>query len=149
MLRGAGDQLTVTSLDFSPNGRIVVSASLDGTVRIWSLRDGSSKQALVTTGYTDLRVTFSPIGGYVAAGTGDGVLCILDTRSRELVKRWEGHQNDVSSLAYMPDGNGLLSSSFDGTVKHWDVSSLRAAQKRRTAKNSVALICQFGGHPVR
>jgi len=143
-----GGQLSVTSLAFSPNGRTIISTSLDGMIRIWSLRDGSSRQTLVTTGYTDLRVTFSPIGRYIAAGTGDGVLCILDSRTQELIKRWEGHQNDMSSPVFTPDGKGLLSSSFDGTVKYWDMRSLGEARGTSTAENFVTLIRQFGGHPV-
>jgi WD40 repeat protein len=143
MFRGGGG-LSVTSLGFLPNGRTVISTSLDGMIRFWNLRDGSSRQTLVTTGYTDLRVTFSPIGKYIAAGTGDGVLCILDSRTQELVKRWEGHQNDISSPVFTPDGNGILSSSFDGIVKYWDVRP-----GTFTEENSVTLIRQFGGHPVR
>ena len=145
-----GDQGMVTSLSFSPNGRTLLSASLDGTIRIWSVRDGSSKKTLVTTGYTDLRVALSPCGRYVAGGTGDGVLCILDFRTHQVVKRWEGHLNDVSSLVFIPNGKGLLSSSFDGTVRYWDVSSLGDTQptSRRDTMNSVTLIRQFGGDPV-
>lgn len=149
-LFGKGDLLSVTSIEFSPNGRSLVSGSLDGILRIWNIRDGSSKQILVTIGYTDLRVAFSPTGRHVAAGTGDGVLCIVDVRTQRQVKRWEGHQNDVSSLGFVPNGKEILSSSFDGTVKIWDVSDIFPTEWRRgIVKNSVTLIREFGGYPVR
>ena len=144
---GKGDLLSVASLEFSPDGRSLVSGSLDGIIRIWNIRDGSSKQILVTIGYTDLRVAFSPTGRHVSAGTGEGVLCIVDVRTQRQVKSWEGHQNDVSSLAFVPNGKGILSSSFDGTVKYWDVEDIFCT--RAIVKNSVPLIRQFGGYPVR
>jgi WD40 repeat protein len=38
-----GHTRCVYSLDFSPNGRLLVSASDDNTVRLWNIRDGATK----------------------------------------------------------------------------------------------------------
>jgi WD40 repeat protein len=35
-----GHKARVESVDFSPNGRLVLSGSWDGTVCIWNMRDG-------------------------------------------------------------------------------------------------------------
>jgi WD40 repeat protein len=38
-----GHEMAVESVDFSPNARLIASASWDDTVRIFSMRDGSAK----------------------------------------------------------------------------------------------------------
>ncbi|MXX57677.1 MAG: hypothetical protein F4Z37_01465, partial [Rhodothermaceae bacterium] len=34
-----------------------------------------------------------------------------------------GHANEVTSVAYSPDGNHVASGSFDGTIRLWDIAS--------------------------
>jgi WD40 repeat protein len=39
------------------------------------------------------------------------------------MQRWQGHQAGIGSLAVTPDGKRLVSSSYDHTVKVWDLES--------------------------
>lgn len=116
----SGHKSRVESVDFSPNGRLVVSASWDMTVRIWNMRDGSESlltdYALIFTS-----VKFSPNGQFIGAGNSDGFLRIWHVRSGRLERRWTGHKSIVWSVAFMPDGNGLVSGGLDGVVKCWNV----------------------------
>ena len=116
----------VNSISFSPDGRFLVSASDDYSVRIWNLRDGSSKELPVTaSGFESfLSVVFSPDGRYIAAGDTTGLLRIWDSRTHQLVANWKGHSDYVWCVEFTPDGKWLMSGSGDTTVKCWDVSSL-------------------------
>ena len=49
---------------------------------------------------------------------------IWDTRTGELLERLRGHRDSVYSVAFTPDARGLVSGSFDNTLKYWDVSRL-------------------------
>ena len=122
-----GHDHPVESVDFSPNGRFVVSASWDQTVRIWNMRDGSTK---VLTGDASIfwSVRFSPNGQCIAVGDSDGVLRIWDVHTNRLVKSWPGHGVGVSNVAFTPDGRRLLSCSNDRSAKSWDFGSLGVAQ---------------------
>ena len=117
---------------------------MDFSVRIWNLRDGSSKVMPVTatTSYF-LSVAFSPDGRYIAGGNLNRTLCIWDSRRQKLVAKWTGHKDSVRCIKFTPDGKGLMSGSDDGAVKFWDMTSLGSELQ------SFPNIQKFLGHTVR
>jgi WD40 repeat protein len=68
-----------------------------------------------------LSLAFSPDGGLLASGSGDGIVHILDRRNGQC-SVLEGHAGDVISLCSSPDGTLLASGSADGAVRLWKVS---------------------------
>jgi len=119
----------IFTLDFSPNGRLLVSASYDNTVRLWNMHDGATK--LLTeenpTFLDDpcyLSAVFSPDGRYVAASHRDGMVRIWDVYTCQLTRRMKMHTDWASCVAFMPDGKGFVSGGWDRKLKYWDVSSL-------------------------
>ena len=137
---------SVWSVDFSPNGRLLVSSSWGGAVHVWNMRDGSARlftdnsDALSTS---SLSVRFSPGGQFVAAGDIDGDLRIWNVRTGRLVRRWTGHEGSIWSIAFMTDGKVLVSGGKDGVVKCWDVSSLSGGEPVAT------MILKYKGIAVR
>ena len=103
----------VYSLNFSPNGRYIVSCSIHARVLIWRLRDGSSRVLTPNNVYSPFSVRFSPDGRYVASGNSGGKLVIWNVRTGNLVASWWGHSSIVTSLVFTPDGKRLLSGSWD------------------------------------
>ncbi|EEB93899.1 hypothetical protein MPER_07384 [Moniliophthora perniciosa FA553] len=110
-----GHQQEIYSLDFSADGRLIVSGSGDKTARIWDMVDGTSKVLNINdpdsvnndAGVTS--VAISPNGLYVAAGSLDTVVQIWDVTTGQLVERLRGHRDSVYSVAFTPDGKGLVS----------------------------------------
>lgn len=115
----------VRFLDISPDGRHLVTCSYDYSIRIWSLRDGSSKSLLSTPGYYFISAKFSPNGRYVVASNLDRILRIWDVRSSQLIGRWDGNKESIWSLVFSPDEELLVTGCWDGVVKSWDISSLK------------------------
>ncbi|KAH0826662.1 WD40-repeat-containing domain protein [Lanmaoa asiatica] len=134
-----GHQQEIYSLDFSLDGRLIVSGSGDKTARIWDMVDGSSKVLTINdpdslnndAGVTS--VAISPNGQLVAAGSLDTVVRIWDVATGSLIERLRGHRDSVYSVAFTPDGKGLVSGSLDKTLKYWDVSGLVNGAKRKDA----------------
>ena len=131
---------------FSPNGRSLLSASDDYTVRLWNLRDGSSKRIPAPGTSTSFCVAFRPVGRYIAGGdTTHCSIWIWDSRSQKLVAQWPAHPSAVWSIEFTPDGKGLISGGGDGIVKYWDVTSIGSGSHWK----SFPVIRRFSGYNVR
>ena len=59
-------------------------------------------------------------------GTSDGEIIVFDVSFR-MVRRWKGHERWVSGLVFPLDG-GLVSGSWDGSVKMWDLEAGRVEE---------------------
>src|SRR5262249_45752220 len=78
LVRFEGHRGGVFDIDFSPDGKTLASASLDGSVRLWDVASG---QAIGTpTGHTDevFGVAFSPDGSRLASTSSDGTVRLWD-----------------------------------------------------------------------
>src|SRR5262249_51111528 len=70
----------------------------------------------------DGKSLFSCAGGREILSDDDKAVLMWDARTGRQVRRFEGHEHLVMSLALAPDGKTLASGSADGTVRLWDVA---------------------------
>jgi len=68
----------------------------------------------------------SPDGRMIASGGEDRrVIRLLEVSTGCELAQWEAHRVGVTALAFSPDGRTLASGGADGTMKLWDLSSIR------------------------
>ena len=139
LMTGHDDQ--VHELAYAPDGRALVSASWDGTMRFWDAVTRRPQGEPIHAGQGRLTaVAVSPDSQTVASGGGDGTVRLWDARSRRAVgDALAGHRRTVHSVAFSPDGALLASASDDGTVRLWEVDSRRPR----------APVLEAGGESVR
>lgn len=116
----AGHTDAVTHLCFSPDGRYLVSAAFDGTVKIWEATSYRLLHNLEHGGWVN-SVVFSDSGAKFASGFGSTAI-IWDTASGRELQRLE-HRGHVNSVAFRSGGVELASGSDNGTVVIWDSTS--------------------------
>lgn len=115
-------QAPVTAVCFA-NASVVLSASLDGTVRAHDLHRYRTFKTLTTpTPVQFLSLAVDPSGEIVTAGTMDPFhIYAWNLQTGKLLDILTGHTGPVSQLAYQSQGGTLASASWDGSVKLWDL----------------------------
>jgi WD40 repeat protein len=110
------------ALVYSPNGKIIASASDDYHVRLWDAQSGQLKKVL--KGHTKRvnTLAYSLNGNILASGSDDGKILFWDATSGQLQKILPV-KSSVNTLTYHPDGKILASGSDDGNIQLWDAKS--------------------------
>lgn len=115
---------------YSPDGKRLVSASLDRSLRLWDL-DGAGQPARVLEGHTERVVSaqFLPDGQRVVSGSWDRTVRVWDLASGE-VQVLLGHEDEVAAVVVAADASFLASGSADGAVRLWPLSRPRSLALR-------------------
>ena len=114
----------VQSVALSPDGKIIASASDDGTVKLWELEGDkpSPIKEIKDQGGWVRAVVFLSDRQIITAGQ-DKNIKIIDIASGKVVKTLSGHTNLVNNLAIAPASDLLASGSYDNNVNIWQIST--------------------------
>jgi serine/threonine protein kinase/Tol biopolymer transport system component len=113
----------VWSVDWSPNGSRVASASADSTAQAWDAESGD--HLTVYSGHTDTvyAVSWSPDGKRVASAGYDKTVQVWDPTFGDHFYTYHGHKGWVWTVAWSPDGKHIASAGEDRTVQVWDAAN--------------------------
>ncbi|CAN7699982.1 hypothetical protein [Mesorhizobium sp. LjRoot246] len=111
----------VTAAHFNADGSRVVTASLDGRVRLWEVSGRAFPQELVGHEGDVNDANFSVDGTRVVTASGDHTVRVWDTQTGAEIVRF-GMANTVESSVFTRDGTHVLAASDDGQVTVFDVS---------------------------
>jgi U3 small nucleolar RNA-associated protein 21 len=59
----------------------------------------------------------------LAVGLSDFSLQVIDVVARNVVRIFEGHDDQLTDMTFSPDARWIVSSALDATLKVWDVPS--------------------------
>lgn len=107
------------------------SASLDRTVKIWSLGSATPNftlEAHETKGVNHVDYYPHSDKPYLLTTSDDRTVKIWDYTTKSLIATLEGHTNNVSFACYHPELPVIISGSEDGTIRIWHANTYRFEQ---------------------
>lgn len=115
-----GHTRLVNSAAVSPEGRWIVSASDDNTIKVWVTETGEDRLTLTDHADSVNSAAFSPDGQWIVSASNDNTVQVWDAGTGAHHLTLTGHTNGVYSAAFSPDGRWIVSASSDKTIKVWD-----------------------------
>jgi len=113
----------VTSIAVSPDGKQVISASTDNTIKIWDTVKGIELMTISKEhGGIITCAALSPDGRRVIAGDRVGQIDVWELTTSKRVMTLT-HERGVYSVTFSPDGSRIISAGPDPTAKLWDAST--------------------------
>ena len=133
--------LDITSVVFNPINDYIVSASKDGTAKVW---DGVAGGSLFTLkGHTKLvnGAVFSPDGKTIATASSDNTIKIWDAATGQMKTSLDAGSKEVTAITWSSDGKYIATGGINGTVTIWEMpaGTKFAETNFKSQVNSVAI----------
>lgn len=127
----------------SPTSTWIASAGLDRKIMLWDLNHPGEKLKLeareTSSGGNDQCSIYalSATPTILASGGPDCMVRMWDARSSDLITKFIGHTDTVRDILISDDGETILSSSSDETIKIWSTRARRCVDTLTMHNHSV------------
>jgi WD40 repeat protein len=129
----------IKSAAFSPDGRTIVTASIDGTARLWDTATG--KETAVLRGHEDIitSAAYSPDSKTVVTASDDKTARIWDVATGREIAILRGHKDAVHLAKFSPDGESVVTTSFNLSAPFSTVENAARVWDAATGKEIATL----------
>lgn len=131
----------IWSVTFAGNPNRVAVSSHDWKVTLWDV-DSPSQPKHVIDAHDNaaqaIAFIASPKGPMLASGGADKTVKLWNLKSLDRVRRYRGHRDFVTALAFSPNGLLLASAGLDGNIRLWSTNSRRTYRRLRGHSGKIA-----------
>ena len=113
----------ITAMSFSPDATRALTASMDGTSRVWNSATGEPIGAVMRHGSGVLCAVFSPDSKFVVTGSEDNTARVWNAETGAPITPSLRHAASVLKAAFSPDSRCVLTYSISGLARIWDAAS--------------------------
>lgn len=115
----SGHEDEVLDAQFDAKGRRVVTASADGTCRLYDVETGSMVHHLRGHEGEVSKALFDPTGRSVLTASADKTARLWNADNGELLQALEGHSDEIFSCLFNYEGTLIVTASKDNTCRIW------------------------------
>ncbi len=131
-IRLVGHEGPVRSVTFATGEPLLLSASYDNTLRLWSVEEGKLLKTIRGHGRRVEEAVLSPDRKWALSASQDQTVRVWDvaryTESQVLgARQLTGHADAILDARFSPDGSQVLTASRDRTARQWDVATGKLA----------------------
>jgi hypothetical protein len=112
----------IQQLTFSPDGKLLATASYDRQIKLWDTTTFKEPRILKEHSDSVYGVAFSPNGKLVASGAADRAVKVYDVASAKLLYTLGEPSDWVYAVAFSPDGKHLAAGGADKSIRVWEVT---------------------------
>ncbi|KND01170.1 uncharacterized protein SPPG_04260 [Spizellomyces punctatus DAOM BR117] len=126
-----GDDRPLSYCTFSPNSRVIATASWGGFVKLWSVPQltalhtlkGHRERVSGVAFHPNSTISQTPESLNLVSGAADGSVHLWNFNSEVPIGSLVGHELRVARVAFHPSGRYIGTSSFDSTWRLWDAET--------------------------
>ncbi|XP_072909296.1 notchless protein homolog 1 [Hemitrygon akajei] len=119
LARMTGHQALINEVCFSPDTRLIASASFDKSVKLWDGRTGKYLASLRGHVSAVYQIAWSADSRLLASGSSDSTLKVWDVKAQKLSVDLPGHADEVFAVDWSPDGQRVASGGKDKVLRIW------------------------------
>ncbi|KAG8191136.1 hypothetical protein JTE90_016651 [Oedothorax gibbosus] len=119
MAHMTGHQNLINDVRYSPDGRVVASASFDKSIKLWCGRTGKFMATLRGHVQKVYQVCWSADSRLLVSASADSTLKLWDTHSSKIAVDLPGHADEIYAVDWSPDGQRVVSGGKDKVIKMW------------------------------
>lgn len=133
----------VTGVTFAPNNQVVLSSSLDGTVRAFDLNRYRNFRTFTSPRAVQFScLTMDSSGEVVCSGSVDTFeVYVWSMKTGRLLEVLAGHEGPISGLMFSPCRPLLVSGSWDKTVRLWNMFDSKVSWETLNLGSDVLTVC--------
>jgi WD40 repeat protein len=117
---GESDSKEPLDIQFTPDGRSLVTVGPDATVGVWDAANGRPRYERIRPGGARIDAVLSRDVRWLATGGRDGILQVWDLHTGRLQTRALSHPDWIFQVRFSADGRRILTACRDGQVRLWD-----------------------------
>ncbi|MCK9372884.1 MAG: hypothetical protein M0P91_06775 [Sulfuricurvum sp.] len=135
--RHSGD---IESVAIDPNSRYGITCGQDGKVVAWVLKTARLAFSLPSHADFVTTVAFNDSGHWVATGSFDRTINLLNIATMKNPKKLRGHNSVVVKIVFLPDVR-LLSAEKEGGLILWDIRSGNIVKRLSKMNDEITAMC--------
>lgn len=113
----------INYLTISPDGKTLVSASADKSIKIWEMPSGKEVRTVIEDYLPINHFVIRQENRKIATISNNNQIKIWDFTTGKEILTISGHDSSVNHLVISPDGKKLISASADSKIKIWDFTT--------------------------